>query len=64
VTVGRAFTDTFAGIEPSSVPGFIGAQLLGALLGLGLLLALYPAPALGVENVVLPHAPAVTEGSR
>jgi glycerol uptake facilitator-like aquaporin len=44
VTVGRAFTDTFAGIEPSSVPGFIGAQFVGAAVGLGLLVALYPAP--------------------
>jgi glycerol uptake facilitator-like aquaporin len=42
VTLGRAFTDTFAGIAPASVPGFIAAQLAGAALG-GLLLALlYP----------------------
>jgi len=32
VTVARAFTDTFAGIQPASVPGFITAQLAGALL--------------------------------
>jgi arsenate reductase len=42
VAVGRAFTDTFAGIAPSSVPGFIAAQLVGGLLGLGLLTLLYP----------------------
>ncbi|BFV60084.1 MIP/aquaporin family protein [Kitasatospora sp. CMC57] len=36
VTVGRAFTDTFAGIAPASVPGFIGAQLVGGALGLAL----------------------------
>lgn len=36
VTIGRAFTDTFAGIAPASVGGFIGAQLLGAAVGLGL----------------------------
>ncbi|GAA4965567.1 glycerol uptake facilitator-like aquaporin [Nonomuraea thailandensis] len=43
VTLGRAVTDTFAGIAPASVPGFIAAQLAGAALG-GLLLALlYPA---------------------
>ena len=29
VTLGRAFTDTFAGIAPSSVPGFVIAQLVG-----------------------------------
>ncbi|MGW7523667.1 aquaporin [Streptomyces sp. NPDC054783] len=33
VTVGRAFTDTFAGIAPASVAPFVGAQLLGAVLG-------------------------------
>ena len=42
VTIGRAFTDTFAGIAPSSVPGFIGAQLTGAVLGASVVLALYP----------------------
>ncbi|MFE6281021.1 aquaporin [Streptomyces sp. NPDC057877] len=36
VTVGRAFTDTFAGIAPGSVPGFIGMQLVGAAAGLAL----------------------------
>ncbi|MFI1722738.1 aquaporin [Streptomyces sp. NPDC020489] len=36
VTLGRAFTDTFAGIAPGSVPGFVGAQLLGAMAGLAL----------------------------
>jgi glycerol uptake facilitator-like aquaporin len=36
VTVGRAFTDTFAGIAPSSVAGFIGMQLIGGVIGLAL----------------------------
>lgn len=36
VTIGRAFTDTFAGIAPGSVPGFIGMQLIGAVAGLAL----------------------------
>ncbi|MEV7592403.1 aquaporin [Streptomyces sp. NPDC089922] len=40
VTVGRAFTDTFAGIAPASVAPFVAAQLLGALAGLGLGLGL------------------------
>lgn len=31
---GRMFTDTFAGIAPASVPGFVGAELAGAALGL------------------------------
>lgn len=32
VTIAREFTDTFSGIAPSSVLGFIGAQLLAVLL--------------------------------
>lgn len=36
VTIGRMFTDSFAGISPSSVLPFVAAQLIGALLGLGL----------------------------
>ncbi|HVX70156.1 MAG TPA: MIP/aquaporin family protein [Mycobacteriales bacterium] len=42
VTVGRMFSDSFAGIAPQSAPGFIGAQLAGAAVGLSLLAALYP----------------------
>ncbi|GAA1363481.1 aquaporin [Catellatospora chokoriensis] len=45
VTIGRAFTDTFAGVAPASVPGFVAAQVVGALIGVGLALALYPASA-------------------
>ena len=33
VTVGRLFTDTFAGIAPGSVLPYIGAQLVGAAIG-------------------------------
>ena len=36
VTIGRMFSDTFAGIAPSSVPLFVGAQLIGAAAGLAL----------------------------
>ncbi|TDK25529.1 aquaporin family protein [Arthrobacter crusticola] len=44
ITIGRMFTDTFAGIAPGSVPLFIAAQAAGALLGyLGVRL-LIPAP--------------------
>ena len=34
VAIGRAFTDTFAGINPAHVPGFIVAQIIGALAAL------------------------------
>jgi glycerol uptake facilitator-like aquaporin len=45
VTVGRAFTDTFAGIAPSSVAPFVLAQLVGGALGLGLAAAVFGRPA-------------------
>jgi len=40
VTVGRIFSDSFAGIAPGCVTKFIAAQILGALIGLGLTKAL------------------------
>jgi len=40
VTIGRSFTDSFAGIAPNCVLNFIAAQILGALIGLGLTMAL------------------------
>ena len=33
---GRMFSDSFAGIAPASAPGFVLAQLIGALLGLAI----------------------------
>jgi glycerol uptake facilitator-like aquaporin len=36
VTIGRTFTDSFAGIAPECAPKFIAAQILGAIIGLGL----------------------------
>lgn len=36
VTVGRMFSDSFTGIAPESAPGFVLAQLLGALLAIAL----------------------------
>jgi glycerol uptake facilitator-like aquaporin len=44
VTVARMFSDTFAGIAPSSVPGFVAMQLVGGVLALGLVRLLYPHP--------------------
>lgn len=44
ITIGRMFTDTFAGIAPTSVLPFIGAQLVGAALGWIVVRALFPAP--------------------
>jgi arsenate reductase len=55
VTVGRIFSDTFAGIAPGSVPGFILAQLAGAAVGMGLLLVLFPSAGRSADDVVIPH---------
>jgi arsenate reductase len=42
ISVGRIFSDTFAGIAPASVPAFVVAQLAGGLAALGLVRVLYP----------------------
>ena len=42
ITVGRMFSNTFAGIAPSSAPAFIAVQVVGALVGFGIAVALYP----------------------
>jgi len=42
ITAGRMFSDTFAGIAPSSVPAFVAAQLAGGVAAYGLIRALYP----------------------
>jgi len=55
VTIGRAFTDTFAGIKPSSVPTFIAFELVGAVLAIALVRVLYPDVAAVATDVVVPH---------
>lgn len=42
ITIGRMFTDTFAGIAPSSAGGYLLAQVVGAALGLGCVLLFFP----------------------
>ncbi len=55
VTVGRAFTDTFAGIAPGSVAAFVAAQLVGLAVGVALVAALFGRPTPVVEDIVVPH---------
>ncbi|HWS34934.1 MAG TPA: aquaporin [Actinoplanes sp.] len=45
VTIGRMFSDTFAGIAPSSIPGFVIAQLVGGVLALAAVAWWFPHPA-------------------
>jgi arsenate reductase len=63
ITVGRTFSDTFAGIAPASVPGFVVAQLAGGVAAFGLIRVLYPdvTPADAAE-VVVPHRDVVRGG--
>jgi glycerol uptake facilitator-like aquaporin len=56
VSIGRAFSDTFAGIAPGSLPGFIVAQLIGAVVGVGVLALLYPDAGRAGDDIVIPHA--------
>ncbi|HQC93524.1 MAG TPA: MIP/aquaporin family protein [Microbacteriaceae bacterium] len=44
VTIGRIFTDTFAGIAPTSVLPFLAAQLIGAGVAIALTIVLFPRP--------------------
>jgi glycerol uptake facilitator-like aquaporin len=42
ITVGRMFSNTFAGIAPGSAPGYVVAEVAGGLLGFLVIRALYP----------------------
>lgn len=56
ICVGRMFSNTFAGIAPSSVPVFVAAEVLGALAALGLIKLLYPnIGSEGASEIVVPH---------
>ena len=56
ITVGRVFSDSFAGIAPASAPAFIAAQVVGGVVGYAVIRVLYPAitPSEASE-VVMPH---------
>ena len=56
IAIGRMFSDTFAGIAPSSVPSFIGAEVLGGIVGFVVIKALYPGVThADAARVVMPH---------
>ncbi len=56
ITVGRTFSNSFAGIAPASVPSFVGAQLAGAVLAYLLIRILYPSiTAVQAGEIVLPR---------
>jgi glycerol uptake facilitator-like aquaporin len=55
ITVGRMFSNTFAGIAPSSAPTFIAAQVLGGIIGFAIIKVLYPAITLAEASEVVVH---------
>jgi glycerol uptake facilitator-like aquaporin len=55
VTIGRIFSDTFAGIAPSSAPAFIAMQLVGLVVGVAITLAVYPDAGTKADDVIVPH---------
>jgi glycerol uptake facilitator-like aquaporin len=59
ISIGRIFSDTFAGIAPASVPGFVIAQTIGGAVAILAIRALYPdiTPA-EAADVLLPHSDA------
>jgi glycerol uptake facilitator-like aquaporin len=57
VTIARSLSDTFAGISPGGIPGFIVAQLAGAGAATALFSWLAPAaPSKDTDPILLPHA--------
>ncbi len=56
ITVGRMFSNTFAGIAPTSAPSFVGAQIVGGILAFVAIKSLYPGvtPA-EASDIIFPH---------
>ncbi len=60
VTIGRMFSDTFAGIAPGSVPLFVGAQVIGGGVGLALVKLLFPDASAAAGRAVVSLNPVTT----
>lgn len=63
VTIGRAFTDSFAGIAPASIGGFIAAQLLATIAAIAAILTWYPHATLSPVPGAAPMYTADTAGT-
>jgi glycerol uptake facilitator-like aquaporin len=55
VTLARSMTDTFSGIRPADAPGFMAAQLAGAMAATALFAWLIPPLEVEARDVVVPH---------
>ncbi|MBV9100701.1 MAG: aquaporin [Candidatus Dormibacteraeota bacterium] len=63
IAIGRMFSNTFAGIAPASVPGFMAAQTVGGLVAVGLIRLFYPDMSAAAADVVPPPADATAQQS-
>ncbi len=65
IAVGRMFSNTFAGIAPSSVPTFVLAEVIGGVLAFAVIKALYPGVTPNeAADVVVPHQFESPDGGR
>ena len=56
IDIGRMFSNTFAGIAPAAVPGFLVAQVIGGIAAIGVIRCLYPdVTPEEASEAVLPH---------
>lgn len=56
IAFGRMFSNTFAGIAPSSAPGYIVAEVIGGFVAVAIIRVLYPnVTAAEASDVVVPH---------
>jgi arsenate reductase len=65
IAIGRMLSNSFAGIAPSSVPSFIGAEVLGGVVGFVVIRVLYPGVThADAARVVMPRQSGATEQVR
>lgn len=63
IVVGRMFSNSFAGIAPSSAPWYAGAEVVGGLVGYGLVRVLYSDfSSDAASNVTIAHDPLTSGG--
>jgi len=63
ITIARSLSDTFSGIRPVDVPGFVAAQIVGALVALWLGRFLFASADSGVQQRASSAVPAAPESS-
>jgi glycerol uptake facilitator-like aquaporin len=65
ITIGRVFSNSFAGIAPASAPAYIAAQVVGGAAAIGVIRVLYPdvTPDEAAE-VMIPHSDGLSSRER